>query len=151
MEEIKSLLSVEKTANFGQMSNGMVNRVLKAIWAGKSDGSLVQLVSKRTAYGGNLILPEEYGSDEAGLTKFKNDVNDALKAGTVKMYGCVVAIHDATDGEHEECVNVTNGHVMQAIPRAWDCDDEKAVLEAVRRDLRKSVFKGKISFDVPKA
>lgn len=146
MEKLATLQSVALSANFGATVNGVVNRVIKAIWAPKSTG-IVQLVSKRNSYGGNLILPDAYAADEAGLTKFKNDVNDLLKNGSLTMYGCIVSVHDATDGEAESCTNVANGHVIQAFPRAWDADDEAAVIEAVKRDLRNSIAKGKITLN----
>ena len=147
MEKLATLQSVALTANFGATVNGIVNRVVKAIWAPKNSG-IVQLVSKRTSYGGNLILPDSYTADEAGLTKFKNDVNALLSSGQLEMFGCIVSVHDATDGEAESCTNIANGHVIQAFPRAWDCDDETAVIEAVKRDLRNSVSKNKIKLNV---
>lgn len=147
MEKLATLQSVALTANFGATINGVVNRVVKAMWAPKSAG-IVQLVSKRTSYGGNLILPDAYAGDDAGLTKFKNDVNALLSSGQLEMFGCIVSVHDATDGEAESCTNVANGHVIKAFPRAWDCDNESAVIEAVKRDLRNSVSKGKITLNV---
>lgn len=142
---IKKLESVVITADFGVEKNGLINRVVKCVWS-EGGNALVQLVSKRTSYGGNLILPDGYAHDEAGLKKFKEDVQALLDKGELKMYGFVISVHDATDGEHEECTNVANDHVIQAFPRAWDADDAGSVLEAVKRDLRNSVAKGKIKF-----
>lgn len=143
---LKKLESLSLSANFGtKNADGFENRVLKAVWSeGKS--KLVQLVSSVTTFGGNILMPEGYTPDATGLDRLQKDINDLLTKGDLVMYGFVVSVKEATDGEHTKVKNLANDHVIENFPRAWDSDDRQACLNAVKRDVAKSIDKGKLEF-----
>lgn len=143
---LKKLESLSLSANFGQKNaDGFENRVLKAVWSeGKS--KLVQLVSSATTFGGNILMPDGYTADANGLERLQNDINNLLSKGDLVMYGFVVSVKEATDGEHTKVKNLANDHVIENFPRAWDSDDRQACLNAVKRDVAKSISKAKLEF-----
>lgn len=144
---LKELVSLAKSANFGNKNtDGFENRVLKAVWSEGSSNKLVQLVSATTTYGGNILLPDGYSSDDAGLEKLRTDINAGLKDGSISVYGFVVDVRTLTEGEHTKVKNLANEHVIESFPRAWLADDRAACVAAVRRDLLKSIDKGKLEY-----
>lgn len=142
-KKLTRLVSVERSNRFGQVVNGTTNRILKAIWSASGEGveEVIQLVSQRTVYGGNLVLPDKYGTDDAALAQFKADVQALIDKGLAQMYGYIFTVAQLTDNEHTKVKNISNGHVIEAFPRAWLGDDEKSCFDAVRRDLQKAVEK----------
>ena len=143
---LKKLESLSKSAKFGITdSNGIENRILKAVWSGASENPLVQLVSSMTTYGGNILLPEGYTSDDIGLNRLRNDINDLLIKGELKMYGFIFSVKELTYGEHIQVKNLANGHIIETFPRAWNTNNRTDALEAVRRDLENAIKKGRIA------
>lgn len=144
---LKKLESLSLSANFGQKNaDGFENRVLKAVWSEGGKSKLVQLVSSATTYGGNILLPDGYTADDTGLTRLQADINALLAKGELTMYGFTISVREATDGEHDKVKNLANEHVIEQFPRAWDSDDRTACLNAVKRDVAKSISKGKLEF-----
>jgi hypothetical protein len=148
---LKKLESLSLSANFGKKNaDGFENRVLKAVWSeGKS--KLVQLVSSATTFGGNILMPDGYTADQNGLERLQKDINALLALpdddpNHLRMYGFTISVKEATDGEHTKVKNLANEHIIENFPRAWDSDDRQACLNAVKRDVAKSIDKGKLEF-----
>ena len=138
--KITTIVSVERSKTFGQVVNGQTIRILKAAWTVASN-DLLQFVSQRTVYTGNIILPDKYGTDDASLEAFKKDIQSLLDSDKVQVYGYEVSVKEASEGEHESVYNKQTGHEIMVFTRAWLGDDRNACVESVKRDLAKAITK----------
>lgn len=133
--QLKTLESVTLSKGFGEVVDGLENRVVKCIWSeGKS--SDFTFVGERSLFVGTMLLPASYGRD---VEKFKQAAQAAMDGGTLKVYGHLVPVAEATNNEHTKVKNLSNGHIIEVFARAWVSDDRAAVVEQVRRSLQKSV------------
>ena len=138
--------SLTKSANFGvKNADGYENRVLKATWTASEGNALVQLVSERKIFAGNIICPDNVNAD-TGLDAYKQQIQAALTEGKLKMYGHLVYVKEC-DSDHTAVKNISNGHVIEAFPRAWINENHAEIVEVVKRDLQKSMAKNKMAWN----
>lgn len=147
---LKNCISLAKSNKFGEKnSDGFENRVLKAVW-GEGASKKIQLVSESVSYGGNILLPDGYTADDAGLARLREDINKWLalpddNPDALRMYGFVISVREI-DSDHTKVRNTSNDHIIEQFPRAWSSDDRTAILNAVKRDVQKSIDKGKLEW-----
>ena len=147
---LKNCISLAKSANFGtKNADGFENKVLKAVWS-EGSSKRIQLVSESVSYGGNILLPDGYTADDAGLSRLRDDINKWLalpddNPNALRMYGFVISVREI-DPDHTKVRNTSNAHIIEQFPRAWSSDDRTAILNAVKRDVQKSIDKGKLEW-----
>lgn len=138
--------SLAKSNGFGtKNTDGFENRVLKATWSAGNSDDIVQLVSERKIFAGNIILPDNIEATEAGLNSYKEKIQAALNEGKLKMYGHLVYVKEC-DSDHTKVRNTANNHIIEAFPRAWKSENHAEIVEVVRRDLQKSIAKTKMDW-----
>ena len=144
--QLTKIESLAKSNGFGtKNADGFENRVLKATWSAGSSDDIVQLVSERKIFAGNIILPDNIEATESGLNSYKERIQAALTEGKLKMYGHLVYVKEC-DSDHTKVRNTANDHIIEAFPRAWKSENHAEVVEVVRRDLQKSIAKAKMAW-----
>ena len=147
---LKNCISLAKSNKFGEKNaDGFENRVLKAVWS-EGASKKIQLVSESVSYGGNILLPDGYTADDAGLARLREDINKWLalpddNPDRLRMYGFVISVREI-DADHTKVRNVANNHIIEQFPRAWSSDDRVGILNAVKRDVQKSIDKGRLEW-----
>jgi len=144
--QLKRIESLAKSSGFGtKNADGFENRVLKATWSAGNSDDIVQLVSERKIFAGNIVLPDGMSADESGLNSYKEKIQAALNEGKLTMYGHLVYVKEC-DSDHTKVRNISNGHIIEAFPRAWKSENHAEIVEVVRRDLQKSIGKNKMEW-----
>ena len=144
--QLTKIESLAKSSGFGSKNaDGFENRVLKATWSAGSSDDIVQLVSERKIFAGNIVLPDNMESTEAGLNAYREKIQAALNEGKLKMYGHLVYVKEC-DSDHTKVRNTANDHIIEAFPRAWKSENHAEIVEVVRRDLQKSIAKNKMAW-----
>lgn len=144
--KLTKIESLALSSGFGtKNADGFVNRVLKATWSAGSSDDIVQLVSERKIFAGNIVLPDNIESTESGLNSYKEKIQAALNEGKLTMYGHLVYVKEC-DSDHTKVKNTANDHIIEAFPRAWKSENHAEIVEVVRRDLQKSISKGKMAW-----
>ena len=91
------------------------------------------------------MLPDGYTSDDVGLKRLQDDINKQLADGTTEVYGFVINVREI-NSDHTKVRNTANDHIIESFPRAWLSDDRTACLNAVKRDVQKSMDKGRLEW-----
>jgi len=144
--QLTKIESLAKSSGFGtKNADGFENRVLKATWSAGGSDDIVQLVSERKIFAGNIVLPDSIEPTEAGLNSYKEKIQAALTEGKLKMYGHIVYVKEC-DSDHTKVRNTANDHIIEAFPRAWKSENHAEIVEVVRRDLQKSIAKNKMAW-----
>lgn len=143
MKELKRITSIGLAANFGKEVNGRVSRVISVNWS--SEDTDIMFVGDATDYQGNLVLPDKFNENQ--LDAFKQEVHNAIDAGTLHVYGYEFPVELVSEYKFNALKNPLKPDraPMQVFRRAWPRPDaEKELLIIIRAQLAKSIAKGSL-------
>ena len=141
MEKLTKLESCTKSASFGTVVNGRVNRVAVCVWS--NNANEFTFVGGGEHYQGNMPVPERFGED---IASFMQAVQKAVDDGKLSVYAYQFSASVISDGTFKAYKNTNHpeNQPIETFRRAWGVDNDPNFLGIVKAQVAKSVVKGKL-------
>jgi len=143
MVQITSLFAVKPSKTFGQIVNGELNRIVRAVWrTNDGDEDDLVMVGERDNYMGNFFLPQKYDLSQNGIDQYTAVLRSKLADGSLKMNGFTFTVAELTGNVHKGFRNLATGRVSRKVDRAFkEGTSEKQVFTLVKDDLERAATK----------
>ena len=153
--KIVRLATCEPTTEFGKKGDNrqIRNLVVNCTFA-QSTGKF-SVTGEKSVFTANLNVPEEDWEKSDGdvkkcVSRYREELEEALKDGSFVLYGHVVSVSDLTDNVHDSVYNTTTKHTITQFAQALETESREEAIAFLKRQLTRQIERNRFLWEAPK-